>query len=386
MNLKPLSYALIGAVVLATAAWLLLPEPLRVESAPAEVGPLQVTLDDLGETRSRDRIVLSAPVAGRLERITLRDGDEVRENQLVARIAAIPLSTREREELVARVASAEATLREVEQRARQSENDLLQTRRELKRLRQLANDGFISAQGLETAMHNEATAVAALEAARFRSRAAAADIKLAQAGLDAGKPGLPAKDWIEVRAPITGRILHINDTSERVVAMGAPLMLLGDVRRLEIFIPLLSAEAVKVAPGMPVLIEGWGGGETLQARVRQVEPYGVTKVSALGVEEKRVNVIADFVDPPTAVGDGFRVMARIVTWQGDKVLKIPSSSLFRCEQAWCVFVVEAGRVHRRKVEMGQRNMLEAQINSGLNQGQMVVRHPGNDLHDQARVR
>lgn len=386
MNGKRLGVAVAGVVVLAMAAWLLLPAPLEVDGAPVETGALQLTVDDLGETRSHDRFVLSAPVAGRLERIALHDGDAVQDNQLVARIAAVPLSTRDRTELMARVASAEATQREVEQRARQSEHDLSQARRELERARQLARQGFIAAQGLETATHAEATAVAAWEAARFRVRAAAADVKVARAGLEAARMGQPGQEWIEVRAPMAGRLLRIHDASERVVAVGEPLMVLGDVSRLEIVIPLLSTDAVKVAPGMPVLIEGWGGSQALRATVRLVEPYGVTKVSALGIEEKRVNVIADFVDPPKAIGDGFRLTARIVTWEADQVLKIPASALFRCEQAWCVFVVEAGRAHRRTVELGQRNLLEAQIKRGLRPGDMVVRHPSNALHDGARVR
>lgn len=386
MNWNRVGFAVAGAVGLALVTWLLLPEPLAVDVAAVESGSMQVTLDDLGETRSHDRFELSAPVTGRLERIALHDGDAVQEHQLVARIAAVPLSSRERDELAARVASAEATQREVEQRVRQAQNELSQARRELERMRQMARDGFIAEQGLETAVSREVAAATALEASIFRSRAAAADVKLAKAGLDAVRLAQSGQGWIEVRAPMPGRILRIHDASERVVAMGTPLMVLGDLSRLEIVIPLLTTDAVKVAPGMPVLIEGWGGAQTLRAKVRQVEPYGVTKVSALGIEEKRANVIADFVDPPTAMGDGFRLTARIVTWQADQVLKIPASALFRCEQVWCVFAVKAGRAHRRKVELGQRSLLEAQVVSGLQQGETVVRYPGNGLNDGARVR
>lgn len=386
MNWKRVGFAVAGAVGLALVTWLLLPEPLAVDVAAVESGAMQVTLDDLGETRSHDRFELSAPVAGRLERIALHDGDAVQEQQLVARIAAVPLSMRERDELVARVASAEATQREIEQRVRQAQNDLSQARSELERLRRMAREGFIAEQGLETAVHREVAAAAALEASMFRARAAAADVKLAKAGLDSVGLAQSGQGWIEVRAPMPGRILHIHDASERVVAIGTPLMALGDLSRLEIVIPLLTTDAVKVAPGMPVLIEGWGGAQALQAKVRLVEPYGVTKVSALGIEEKRANVIADFVDPPAGLGDGFRLTARIVTWQADQVLKIPASALFRCEQAWCVFAVEAGRAHKRKIELGQRSLLEAQVVSGLHQGETVVRYPGNELHDGARVR
>lgn len=163
-------------------------------------------------------------------------------------------------------------------------------------------------------------------------------------------------------------------------------MSLGDVRHLEVVIELLSNEAVKVAPGMPVLIEGWGGQQVLRARVRQVESYAFTKVSALGIEEKRVNVIADFDEPPSALGDGFRLTARIVVWQADQVLKVPASALYRCGQAWCAFVVEGGRARQRPLTLGHRNLQEAQVTDGLRAGEQVVRYPGNALQDGARVR
>ena len=185
---------------------------------------------------------------------------------------------------------------------------------------------------------------------------------------------------------MSGRILRIHDPSERVVAAGTPLLTIGNLGGLEIVVELLSSEAVKVAPGMPVLVEGWGGDRALRAKVRRVEPYAVTKVSALGIEEKRVNVIADFVDPPGPIGDGFRVTARIVTWQADKVLKVPASALFRCASAWCVFVVEEGRARRRSIEVGHRNLVEAEVNRGLVAGERVIRYPGNEVGDGARVR
>ena len=386
MNAQRLGYAIALAAVLALAFWALRPEPMQVDAAAASWGPMQLTVDEFGETRSHDRFQLSAPVSGRLERITLHDGDAVQENQQLARMAAVPLSTRERNELVARVASAEATQREAEQLARRAQDDLAQAQRALERRRQLAHDGFIAAQGLDDLIHQEQVAAAAWAASKFRARAAAADVKVARAGLDAARLGQTAAGWIDIRAPLAGHILHINDSSERVVAAGAPLMVLGDLRHLEIVVPLLSSDAVRVAAGMPVQVEGWGGREALQARVRQVEPYGVTKVSALGIEEKRVNVIADFLEPPAALGDGYRVKARIVTWQADQVLKIPASALFRCEQAWCVFVIQNGRAQRRTIDLGQRNLEEAQVSGGLQAGDRVVRYPNNDLQDGARVR
>lgn len=387
MNWKQTGIALVGMGLVGAAVWALWPAPLLVDGVAVQTGRMEVTVDDLGETRSHDRFVLSAPVAGRLERIALHDGDAVQEKQLLARIAPLPLSERERNELTARVASAQALQREAEQGVRLSVDELSQAQRELKRMQQLQRDGFIAPQGLEQATHKEALATSALEAARFRARAAAADVKVAQAATDAIRAAQTgAQGWLEVRAPMAGRVLRINDPSERVVAMGTPLMSLGDVRHLEAVVELLSTEAVKVAPGMSVWIEGWGGQQVLHARVRQVETYAFTKVSALGIEEKRVNVVVDFDDPPSALGDSFRLTARIVIWQADQVLKVPASALFRCGAAWCVFVLEGGRARQRTLTLDHRNLQEAEVTEGLRSGETVVRYPGNALRDGSRVR
>ena len=370
----------------------LLPAPLGVDAALLQSGAMQVSVNDQGETRSHDRYLLSAPVAGRLTRIALHDGDAVSENQLLAQIAPLPLSSREQDEITARIAAAEALQREAEQRVRHADEDVAQARREYQRVQKLVQDGFMAAQAAEQARNMAVTAASEAEAARFRARAAAADVKLAKSGLSGVRAYAQAGPLVQVRAPMSGRILRIHDASERVVTAGTPLLVIGDLKGLEVVVELLSSEAVKVAPGMPVLVDGWGGERTLRARVRLVEPYAVTKVSALGIEEKRVNVIADFVDPPGnignigAIGDGFRISARIVIWQADKVLKVPASALFRCATAWCVFTVENGRARRRSIEIGHRNLFEAEVTKGLNAGQTVVRYPSNDVADGTRVR
>ncbi len=376
-----------GLALVAGAGIVLWPAPLDVDGATVAMGPMQVTVDDQGETRSHDRFVVSAPVAGRLTRIALRDGDAVQEGQLLARIAPLPLTVREREEIGARVAAAEALRREAGQRLRHADEDLAQARREHARMRQLVQQGFVAAQATEQARTAEVTTASEVEAARFRLRAAEAEVKVARSGLTAvHAAGAGTEPVLAVRAPMAGRVLRVTDASERVVAAGAPLLTLGDVGGLEIVVPLLSSEAVRVAPGMPVLLEGWGGERALRARVARVEPYAVTKVSALGIEEKRANVIAEFVDPPGPIGDGYRVVARIVTWQAGEVLKLPASALFRCASAWCVFVVSDGRARRRVVEIGHRNQLEAEVQKGLAPGQTVVRYPANEVADGVRVR
>ena len=187
-----------------------------------------------------------------------------------------------------------------------------------------------------------------------------------------------------VRAPVTGRVLRVLEESERVVYAGTPLLELSNTSKVEVVADALSTDAVKIRPGTPVLVEDWGGDAPLQARVRLVEPSAFTKVSALGVEEQRVNVVADFMDPVVPLGDGYRVEARFIIWDGE-ALKVPSGALFRRGEAWSVFRLEGGRAVCREVETGQRNESEVEIKSGLGEGDRVVLHPPNDLEDGARV-
>ena len=378
----------IGALALAgVLAWAVWPAPTAADGGEVTVGPLQVTIDDQGETRSHDRFVIAAPVSGRLMRIELHDGDAVTADQVVAQIAPVPLSVRERDEQAARIAAAEALQREAAEHARHAEDDLALARRERERIEVLVSSGSLPTQQADHARNLEATTANEVEAARFRVKSAAAQVKVARSGLIATRPGRPAaSDLVAIRSPVAGRVLRIADPSERVIAAGTPLLTLGDVDRLEVVIELLSSEAVKIGPGMPVMVEGWGGDRPLRAKVRLVEPFAFTKVSALGVEEKRTNVVADFVDPPGPLGDGFRVTGRIVVWQAEKVVKVPASALFRCGEAWCMFAVENGRAARRTVEIGHRNALEAEVLGGATAGQQVVRHPGNRIADGDRLR
>jgi HlyD family secretion protein len=382
-NLKRAIYLALAAAAAVAVALAFMPDPIRVETARAAVGALEVTVDEDGETRAHDRFVIAAPIAGRVERIDMDDGDPVKAGQQVARIWPAPLGAREREEQLARIAAAEAALAEARSREQRAAADFRQARRDRERVENLVRDKFVSPQAAERARVTETTASEDLDAAKSRVRVAEADLRAARAVLLAldEKPG----GAVAVRSPVAGRILRITEKSERVVAAGAPLLTLGDPQKLEIVVDVLSQDAVKVRPGMDMLIEGWGGGRTLHARVRTVEPYAFTKVSALGVEEQRVNIVGDFVDPPGPLGDGYRVEARIVAWRADQVLKVPVSALFRQGEAWAVFVVEGGRARLRMVEPGQRGAQEAEIRSGLREGETVVRHPANELKDGARV-
>jgi HlyD family secretion protein len=373
--------AALAAVVL-TALFFRAPA-VRVDIGRVEQGSMQVTVDEQGETRSHDRFVVTAPVAGRLSRIELHDGDAVRVNQVVAQIAPLPLSVRERDEQTARIAAAESRQREAEELLRHAQEDLVQARRESARIERLVKDGFMSGQAAEQARNAESTLANEVEAARFRVKSAAAEVALAKSGLIAAQDGKGA--LFNVRSPIAGRILRIAEPSERVLAAGAPLLTVGDLSRLEVVIELLSTEATQIKPGMPVILDGWGGTQSLKARVQRVEPYAYTKVSALGVEEKRTNVVADFIDVPQALGDGYRVNAHIVVWAAESVSKVPASALFRCGEAWCAFVVDNGRARQRELKIGHRNAQEAEVLAGLALGETVIRHPANQIDEGVRV-
>jgi HlyD family secretion protein len=375
-------YWLVAALsTLALLVFFLRPVPVLVDTGLAEKGSMQVTVDELGETRSHDRFVITAPVAGRLARIELHDGDAVQQDQVVAQIAPVPLSVRESEEQAARIAAAESQHRAAQELVRHGMEDLAQARRESKRVEKLVKDGFMSAQAAEQARNAEVTIANEVEAARFRVKSAAAEVALAKSGLIAEQGAL-----FKIRSPVAGRILRIADASERVVAAGTPLLTLGDLSKLEVVIELLSTEAVKVKPGMTVLLDGWGGNQLLKALVRRVEPYAYTKVSALGIEEKRSNVVADFVDAPQDLGDGYRVNAKIVVWSADAVNKVPASALFRCGEDWCAFVVERGVAKKRIVKISHRNAQEAEVLEGLAPGEIVIRHPANQIDEGIRVK
>ncbi len=359
LDRRKLLYGALAIAAAAIVAWGFFPEPVAVEVAEVRRGPLEVTVDEDAETRARDHYVVSAPVAGRVSRIELREGDRVAEGQLVAQLWAAPLTARQREEQKAKVAAAEALVREANEKVRHAEADHAQARRERERVDKLVAQGFLSPQGAEQSRTTEVTSANEAEAARSRARFAEAELRAARAALyvEGALPGQPAPA-ISLRAPADGRVLRIADRSERVVAAGASLVTLGDPSRLEVVIDLLTTEAVKVKPGMPVRLEGWGGAGALAAKVRVVEP----------------------------LADAFRVEARVVLWRGEDVLKLPVSALFRRGERWSVFVAEGGRARVRDVAIGQRGTLEAEVTGGLKEGERVVRHPSNELGDGARVR
>ncbi len=379
-----LTLALVTAAILIALAFR--PKPVEVEVARVTRGPLQVTVEEDAETRAHDRFTLAAPIAGRLSRIQLREGDEVTPRTPIATISPLPLDVRESAEIHARVEGAEARRREAEEQLARWESDHAQAIRDLDRARRLAADGIVAQQDYEQAQSKETAAAKEVGAAKFRLRSAAADVERERAGLVSLEAHQNQAGRLVTLYPAERcRILRILEKSERVIPFGTPIAVLSDPNKIEIVADLLSTDAVKVRPGAPVIVENWGGPAPLCAKVRLVEPYGFTKVSALGIEEQRTNVIADFVDPPDGLGDGYRVDVRVVIWESPSVLKVPASALFRVGQQWSVFAVEGGRASLRSVEVGHRNAAEAEIAKGLDSGLPVILHPANDLKDGMRV-
>lgn len=381
---RRLGWAAAVAVLLLLIGYALSPTPLEVETAPAERGPLEVTVDAEGVTRLRERFQVSAPVAGRLERMALREGDAVEVGAVIARITPAPLDPQAAAQARARLSAAQAALREAEARLQQARAASEQAERTAARLREVAAAGGLSAEALERAELERATTLREQQAAESRLRAAAAEVEAARAGLIALAPA--RAEAVSVRAPAAGRVLRVYEPSERVVAAGTPLVEVGGAAGLEVVVDVLSSDAVRIPAGAPVRLLEWGGEGELAARVRLVEPSGFTKISALGVEEQRVNVIVDPLAAPAALGDGYRVEARIVVWQADDVLKVPTSALFRAGDAWTVFVVEDGRARLRPVRVGRRGATEAEVVAGLEAGEAVVVFPSDRVADGARVR
>ena len=379
---------LVGAVV-AVAMW---PTPVPVDVMPSTRGPLAVTVDDEGETRVRHRYVVSAPLTGRVLRSELEPGDPVvRGRTVVARLRAEApalIDARTRAEAEAGVATARAALGRAEAELRRATAAVELARADLRRQRELAAAQLTTVQAVDAAESNAQAAEEGVRAAEFAVAAGRSQFDQANARLMV--PTIEASGRVlTVTAPVDGVVLKRLRESESVVNAGEPLLEIGNpVTDLEIVSDLLSTDAVRVKPGAKVRVEQWGGDRVLAATVRRVEPSGFTKISALGVEEQRVNVLMDFADPAEAwkaLGDGYRVEVRIVIWEEAEVVRVPTSALVRQGDGWSVFVVNGDRLQRVTVEVGQRNAEEAEIRSGLDAGRQVVVHPSDQAIDGALI-
>jgi HlyD family secretion protein len=386
----------VGLAVAGTLAWLLRPQPVAVDLATLRRGPLQVVVSDEGETRVREVFVVSAPVPGFLHRVEVHAGDPVQALETV--VAAIEpadpsfLDARTAAEARAAVEAAEAARAHGAAEVRRAAAEDEFARSELARQESLAAGGVASQSALDAARRHARVARAALEEARAGLAVHEADLARARARLVAPRARRErsvACDCVDVYSPVTGRVLRVLRESEGQIMAGEPILEVGDPADLEIYVDLLSTDAVHVAPGQRVIVNGWGGDAPLKGVVRRVEPFGVTRVSALGIEEQRVNVRIDLVDPRARwerLGHGFRVEPAIVLWEAEDVLRVPFSALFRDGDAWVVFVAEDGRARERRVEIGHQNGLEAEVVSGLAEGEAVVVHPSDRVEDGARLR
>ncbi len=378
--------AFAALAVIAIAWFLFTPDPVSTELATVVQGPMQVTVDAQGQVRVHDKYIVAAPVAAELRRIELHEGDRVGRNDPVATLDPLPLDPRQRQEALARLDSARALAREAGLRVQRAYGDMQLATNERIRAERLVEGGFVSPQAAEKASAFEQTSRVEWNAAKSRELAALADVKSAEAALSAaGTPDLGPRRQVQLTSPVDGYVLKVNEKSERTVTAGTPLLTIGDPARYEIVADILSTDAVKIRPGDTMLLEGWGGATTLRAKVRLVEPVAFTKVSALGVEEQRVNVIADPVDELGPLGDGYRVEVRVIVWSAQDVNKVAGSSLFRAGETWHVFAVENGRAREREVRIGQRNQTEAEILSGLAPGTKVIRYPSNQIKDNIRI-
>jgi len=388
----------LGVALVALAgivAWMLRPQPIAVETAQAARGVFEQTVSDDGKTRVRERYVVSAPLGGRVERIRLKAGDPVDAGQSVALIqpsAPAFLDERTARELAERVGAAEAQRLRARAEVARASSHRDQAKADFDRAGKLAKEGFVAAAAREQAELALRTAERALEAARFGEHAAGHDLEQARAALrryraEAGAKIPGATVW-EVASPVKGRVLRVVQESEAVVPTGAPLVEIADPLSLEAVVDVLSQDSVSIRPGMPARLEVGAGVAPLAARVRLVEPAAFTKISALGVEEQRVNVVLDFAEPPDRVatlGDGYRVEAAIVVHRVDDALKVPVGALFRDGEGWAVFVVDGGRALKRAIKTPRRNGVEALVEAGLQAGETVVVYPSDALRDGARV-
>ena len=398
MKRKTLALSIAAGLVLAAAlVWAFRPQPIDVEMASAAPGRFEATIDEDAKTRVAERYVVSAPLTGRLSRIALREGDSLQAGAVVATLAPVLpplLDARSLREAQARVEGAQAQLQRAAVRIERARVAVEQARIELRRSEQLAQDGFIAPTKLDSDRLTLQATTREQEIAVQERLMAAHELEQARAALAAMRQPAGATRGFDVRSPVAGQVLRVVQKSEGNVALGTPLVEVGNTEQLEVVAELLSTDALRTPPGTPVHIERWGGPGTLQGRVRRVEPAAFTKVSALGVEEQRVNVIIDVASPReqwAALGDGYRVSVRLVVLQAEQALQVPASAVFphpdEDNGAMAAFVVGAdGRARLSAVTLKARNGSNAWITDGLAAGTRVIVYPPAAVRDGVRVR
>ncbi|MEA5445406.1 efflux RND transporter periplasmic adaptor subunit [Gammaproteobacteria bacterium AB-CW1] len=390
---KKIIPSLIGLALLGLLILAVMPSPVPISVTQVKQGHFEAWVEDEGRTRLRDPYTVSSPIHGYLRRVELEPGDEVEAGETLFELEALPapaLDPRAREQAREAVAAARSRLEaaEAELETRQTRHRQAQT--EFERIQALHERDLVSSEQLDRARAERDAARAAergashaVEVARFEREAARANLEIAD-----GERARTDQPTLAVRAPISGTITRRNRCCEGPAQAGEEIMEIGDLSDLEIQVDLLSMDAVRVRPGMRVEIDRWGGDAVLAGEVRRVEPGGFMRVSALGVDEQRVPVMVRISSPREkwqSLGDGFRVEARFILWEGEDVIHIPTSALFRRADQWHVFVVESGRAQLRAVETGRRSGLRTQITEGLEAGETLITHPGDRIEDGRRV-
>lgn len=386
----------VGLVVLAGVAalvWALRPQPVPVSLTTVEAGPFEETVREEGRTRLHETYTVSAPIAGYLHRVALEEGDAVALGDTLLRLEPLPtpaLDVRSREQARENLAAARARLQSAEANLENLRAEARFAESEYRRHQELFDRGAVSATEMERMETQRDRARAAVRAGESAVEVARSEVDGARVVLEIASGQMPESeaDTLSVRSPAAGMVLQRYRCCEGTIGAGEPVLVVGDLDDLEVQVDLLSMDAVRVAPGMRVRLTGWGGDRELEASVRQVQPFGFTRVSALGVDEQRVPVILDLdaVEARRAgLAVGYRVEAEFVLWEGDAVLQVPTSALFRDRGEWSVFVVEDGRAEVRRVEVGRRSGFTTRILQGLEAGERVVTRPGDRVQAGTRV-
>jgi HlyD family secretion protein len=377
-------------VTVIVVAWV--PNPVDVEVSEVSRGPLAVTVDEDGRTRVIDRYLVSAPITGNLGRIELDAGDPIKAGQVLARLVPLPpplLDARSRAEAQARVDAALAAKAQAQAAVNRARVALDFAEKEAGRARAVVEQGGLALSDAERAISDERRSKEDLRSANFGGRVAEHELELARSAFLRLSGKGDDDEHMEIVSPVDGQVLNILQQSEGVVQEGAPVIEVGDPAALEIVVDVLSQDATRIKPGATAEIVRWGGKHPLRAHVRIVEPSAFTKLSALGVEEQRVNVIIDLDEPRDAwatLGDGYRVEASISVWEDEDVLRVPASAVFRHDEQWATFVVENGEAVVRKAEFGESNGLETEVVSGLEEGETVIAYPSDSVRDGVSVR
>ncbi len=382
--------AAIGVVALAYAFW---PRRIPVDIATVTQGPMRVTIDEDGKTRVKERYMVSAPLSGRLRRIEHDPGDAVEANQTVLAVIDPPpanmLDARALAEATSRVSAAEAARSQAASQCDAAQESHALSIHNLERSKALFGRGTVTREEFDTVEHRERILASELRSAEFAERVAEHELNLARAMLARFDNGSSTvSDQWELRSPVSGKVLRVLQESATLVEAGDALLEVGDAADLEVEVDLLSSDAVQVRPGARVSLEAWGGDRPLVGSVRYVEPAAYLKISALGIEEQRVNVIVDLLEPLETrlrLGDAYRVEAKITVWESPNVLQVPVGALFRQGDAWATYAIEAGRTRLRTVKVGRSNGVMSAIESGLSAGEQVVLHPSDKVADCTRV-